>query len=436
MPKCWSINADWALLESGSPEERAGFAALDISAYGVCLTAGHDRLLQSVRNAPFLSAYHLAEWLAWGWWRLRWEPRKIATEWELSHVMASIGNGYIWPNIHVLSDGQNITLVSKPTPERERTPYRYISDAVSFIPASDFENEVGIFIETVLRRLEDYQIAKSNLADIWQAVLEERQDAALSQQRKLEALLGEDPGEMDETSLQRLLNAVDLTGRDALEEIAANRAPGRDVPDIGALIDLVRNEGVSVRPGDRVQWDAARALNAQTAPAWKVGASAAQSLRAHLRLDPERAISNRRLTEFYGAPSTLLESPAAAESPRLDLSLMLSERGEEGRVLLRSKWKTGRRFELARLLGDQVVYATDDPMRPATRSTTHRQKVQRAFAAELLSPFQSVDGMLDGDYSMESQQDVAHHFDVSELTVRTLLVNHGRISRSELDEIY
>ncbi len=436
MPKRWSIKADWALLESGSPEERAGFAALGISAYGVCLTAGHDRLLQSVREAPFLSAYHLAEWLAWNWWRLRWEPRKIATEWELSHVMASIGNGYIWPNIQILSDGQNITLVSKTTPERERTPYRYISDAVSFIPASDFENEVDLFIETVLRRLGDCQIAKSNLADIWQAVLEERQDAALSQQRKLEALLGEDPGEMNEASLQRLLNEVALTGRDALEEIAANRSPGQDVPDISALIDLARNEGVSARPGDRVRLDSDTALNTQAIPAWKVGANAAQSLRAHLRLDSDQAISNRSLTEFYGAPVTLLDDPATAGLPRLDLSLALTERNDQSRVLLRSKWKTGRRFELARLLGDHVVYATDDPMRPATRSTTYRQKVQRAFAAELLSPFQSVDDMLDGDYSMESQQDVAHHFGVSELTVRTLLVNHNRISRSELDEIY
>ena len=44
--------------------------------------------------------------------------------------------------------------------------------------------------------------------------------------------------------------------------------------------------------------------------------------------------------------------------------------------------------------------------------------------------------MLGGDYSMESQQDVAHHFGVSALTVSTLLVNHNRISRSELDEVY
>lgn len=434
MPKHWSIKADWALLESGSPEERAGFAALNIAAYGTCLTAGHDRLLQSVREAPFLSAYHLAEWLAWNWWRLRWEPRKSSTEWELSHAMASIGNGYIWPSIHILSDGQNITLVSKPTPERERTPYRYISDAVSFIPASEFESEVDLFIEAVLRRLEDCQVASSNLADIWRSVWEERQDASLSQQRKLEALLGEDPGEMDETSLHHLLDEAALTGHAALEEIAANRAPGQGVPDIGSLIELARSQGVSTRVGDRVRLDSDAVANTQATPAWKVGAEAAQSLRTHLGLDLGEPISNRSLSEFYGAPASLLNAPLVL--PQLDLSLSLTESSEQSRVLLRSKWETGRRFELARLLGDHIVYATNDPMSPATRSSTYRQKVQRAFAAELLSPFKAVDEMLGGDYSMESQQDVAHHFDVSELTVRTLLVNHNRISRSELDEVY
>lgn len=432
MPQHWSVKADWELLESGSPEERAGFAALNITAHGTCLTAGHDRLLQSVREAPFLSAYHLAEWLAWNWWRLRWEPRRSATEWELSHAMASIGNGYIWPNIHILSDGQNIALVSKSTPERKRTPYRYISDAVRFISASEFESEAELFIETVLRRLEDRQVAESNLADIWRAVREERQDTVLSQQRKLEALLGEDQGEIDETSLQQLLEAAHLTGHAALEEIAANRSPGQGVPDIGTLLERARSEGFCTRPSDRVRLDSGAV--AWTTPAWKVGAEAAQSLRTHLGLDLGRAISKHSLSEFYGATASLLDDSPALQ--QIDLSFSLTEPNEQSRVLLRSKWGTGRRFELARLLGDHIVYATQDPMSPATRSSTYRQKVQRAFAAELLSPFKAVDEMLGGDYSMESQQDVAHHFDVSELTVRTLLVNHNRISRSELEEVY
>lgn len=71
---------------------------------------------------------------------------------------------------------------------------------------------------------------------------------------------------------------------------------------------------------------------------------------------------------------------------------------------------------------------------PATRAYTYRQKVQRSFAAEFLSPFLAVDGMLGYDYSMENQQDVAEYFQVSPLTIRTLLVNHGRLEREDVDD--
>ena len=59
--------------------------------------------------------------------------------------------------------------------------------------------------------------------------------------------------------------------------------------------------------------------------------------------------------------------------------------------------------------------------------------MQRSFTAELLSPFEAVDAMLAGDYSAEAQQDVAEHFQVSERTILTLLVNHGRLEREELE---
>ena len=71
---------------------------------------------------------------------------------------------------------------------------------------------------------------------------------------------------------------------------------------------------------------------------------------------------------------------------------------------------------------------------PATASYTYRQKAQRSFAAELLCPFGTIDDLLAGDYSTEAQQDIADEFKVSELTVRTSLMNHGRIEREGIDE--
>ncbi|MDR1463356.1 MAG: hypothetical protein LBI68_09530 [Azoarcus sp.] len=436
MPKPWSITANWELLETGSPEERASFAMLGIYVYGSCLTEGHDRLSQSIRQAPYLSAYHFAEWLAWNWWRLRWEPRRVSPEWaspewELSHATASIGSGYIWPNILFISDGENLVLISKPSPERARTPYRYINDIVNVIPAVEFENEVDIFVEAVLQRLQDQWIVNSNLSNVWKAVLHERQDPVLFRQRKLEALLGEDPGEMDENQLQRLLDNADATGQAALEEIAANHNPGQEMPDVPKLLDLSRSYGIPTNPKDRITLRDGVPRDADRA--WKLGENAARELRKQENIPFDGSITDDQLTSFYGAPKELLKVPdITGQQPDLSLDLFISN--QESQVMLRSKYKNGRRFELARLLGDSLIHSSSDPLRPATRSATYRQKAQRAFAAELLSPFQAVDEMLEGDYSMESQQDIAQHFLVSDLTIRTQLVNHGRIPRSELGD--
>ena len=145
-------------------------------------------------------------------------------------------------------------------------------------------------------------------------------------------------------------------------------------------------------------------------------------LSKHFRVDPD---------EF--APGRGLFVLAMAGGEAVGISFALRQAGEADRVLLRSRVPAGRRFELARLLGDRLLGDVAESLHPATRSTTYRQKAQRAFAAELLSPFAQVWGMLDGDFSAESQQEVAEHFKVSELTIRTQLVNHRILDRDELE---
>jgi len=73
---------------------------------------------------------------------------------------------------------------------------------------------------------------------------------------------------------------------------------------------------------------------------------------------------------------------------------------------------------------------------PATKTYTYRQKVQRAFATEFLCPLKAASGIMDGDFSSESQEEVANYFNVSPLLVETLLVNNGLIDRDQfIDEI-
>jgi hypothetical protein len=92
-------------LDEGSPEERAAFGLFSLRTAQQSLTEGFDYFLNGFRQGPLVSGYHVAEWLAWNWWRLRWEPRSAAPDWSLAHTMTSIGEGYVWPNLEIWSDG-------------------------------------------------------------------------------------------------------------------------------------------------------------------------------------------------------------------------------------------------------------------------------------------------------------------------------------------
>ncbi|MFP5337137.1 MAG: ImmA/IrrE family metallo-endopeptidase, partial [Gammaproteobacteria bacterium] len=157
---------------------------------------------------------------------------------------------------------------------------------------------------------------------------------------------------------------------------------------------------------------------------------AAKALRTQERLGCD-AIDDAVLAALMGVRAEALTKTNA--DAVLAISFALKQGAGDDRVLLRSRYATGRRFELARLLGDRLLGKAGDALYPATRSTTYRQKAQRAFAAELLSPFDEVTAMLDGDYSAENQQEVAEHFKVSEMTIRTQLVNHRVLDRDELE---
>jgi len=429
MPVNWEIKAEWEPLDIGTPEERACFAALAIYAHDICLTEGKDLLANRLRQAPLLSAYHLAEWIAWNWWRLRWEPRSSAEDWGFAHQIATIGGGYIWPNLTIFSDGQRIALIAKPTEERPKTPFRYIADRAVIVSSGEFEAGIDLFINQVLERLDSAAVYDTNLETIWRGVGGERRTPELSRMRRLEALLGKDPDEADPRTIEQLEADAKRLGASATEEMAAEYAQSQKMFFADDLAKIANKSGYDTSPRDAVRLARGAGLpRIGEVAAWQLGARFAKALREQERLEG-KPISDDRLASMVGVENAALRNSRGSK----DICFALDENANQGRVVLRSKWHEGRRFELARILGDRLVEAGSRNLFPATRAYTYRQKMQRSFAAEFLSPFEAIDEMLVGDYSVENQMDVAKHFDVSVLTIRTLLVNHGRLQREELE---
>ncbi|WP_295606550.1 hypothetical protein, partial [uncultured Lamprocystis sp.] len=69
-----TIGFNWERLEEMLPEERSCFGMLQVCFGHLLLTEGQDGFIDCTRRGPLVSGYHLAEWMAWNWWRLTREP--------------------------------------------------------------------------------------------------------------------------------------------------------------------------------------------------------------------------------------------------------------------------------------------------------------------------------------------------------------------------
>lgn len=408
---------------TASALENATAGILAIEANGTVLTEGVPLGGKELRPGPLISAYPLAEWLVWNWWRLRWEPASSSTTraWAFAHRLSSIGSGYRWPNVQIESDGALVRLSSTPSADPQPL-FRYVGAPRSeFIPAADFESAVDDFVEAVLTRLKRIP-GQSNVATIAGQVIRDRAEPDEACFRRLQAVLGHDPDQGPESAIRQRVSDADSLGDEASLELAA----GAPTVGLAELRDAARRTGFATNPGDGVDVGAmASTANWGTTEAWRIGVHEARSLRAHVGANGN-PISNLELADMVGVQTRALEDAPGSDFP---LSFEWQE-SAEARIALRSNWETGRRFDLARLLADRVFFAGHhERLRAVTRSYTYRQKAQRAFAAEFLAPIDAVDDYLAGDYGEDKQDEAARHFHVSSYTVRSLLVNNHHIGR-------
>ena len=411
-------------LDSGTIEEKATFGTLELRANGCCLTEGVAADSNELVAGPRAAGYYVAEWLAWNWWRLLWETGSAnpGGEWVFAHCLSSIGEGYVWPNIEISSDGVYARIASARTTDSAPSLYRYVGAPRSeVVAAEELAATISSFVQVVLDQLNGDSVTATNLHRIWHDLEAARQDADATRLRRLEARLGCDPDEADATLLRTAMDSTEELGSDAVDELVADAGARRSkaVPSSKELIGVAKASGSEAHPQDGATLAQGRNRHEfGKVAAWRFGVGAAEALRQREALDG-KPISNKTLSDLAGTRANALRRTTGQTSP---LAFMLTTRGGSW-VALRGKWETGRRFDLARLLGDRLL-GQDEPLLPATRAYTYRQKAQRAFAAELLCPYQAVREFLGADRSEERREEAADYFNVSPLAISTVLANN------------
>ena len=427
-----------------STVECATFGQLEISVGDRLLTGllehNKDMFKHQYSKGPFVPGYHLAEWFATHWWRLRWEPNSKATNyashgshldnsvysWNLSHRMSDIGEGHIWPNIIFNCDGYLCEVTSHKSTDRF-APIKYLGSDPTYLQASNWEAAVDGFVTHVMSLLDAAILHDTDLHVAWQELGQERNNEDLARYRRIEALLGFDVDEGNEEYIDDIIKDAKDLGFDAVAELAtgagSTQTSASDIRDISEELGDVVNveDGVPLSPSDFPDvsgWghDAA----------WRIGKLFAHSVRHKANL-PDGPVSNQALTSLVGASASVVE-PYGTSDNSVPFSWVYGLNDSQARVVLWGRMPTNRRFNMARVIGDWVFgiaqCVSAEPLSPATMSYSYRQKAQRSFAAELLCPWHAAKEYFEGSYDHEDIEQVATLFQVSKMVVDNVLENN------------
>jgi hypothetical protein len=432
----FAIHCQWESALHDAPEVCTTSGLLTIMLGKTVVTRNEDIWSRTVRDQVRLSAYPLALWFAASWWRLRWEPLPMGPTphhaWRMAHEIAAAGYGYLWPQLFFACDGESMQVWARQSPPDSQAVVRYLLDAYHAIPDAVFEQTLDEFIMHVIARLDAVDVQRTTLHDLWDEILAERHDADLATYRRLEARLGFDPDECPAELHHKFASLIPKVGTAAINELApvcASADPGAILERVMAFANAAGPEGYIdlAIPMD----DSSTAVPTR---AWQRGKILARRVRDAVGL-PGVPVTDKLLCEIVNLP--IEQALNTEDTPRRRSPLSMAIRHGESRqlkFLFRKRNKPGRRFELARLLGDALMADTNDRWLPATNVQTARQKMQRAFASEFLCPIQSLTEFLGDDVSSDATEEAAEHFGVSQWAVETHLVNHGLLPSDVLRE--
>jgi hypothetical protein len=394
-----------------------------------------DTKKETVRDYFRASSTSLALWLADNWWRLRWETINDSglpsVDWRLRHELNSANGGALWPPVMIFSVGNRIAFAPSVGMRVVDGPQSYFPFNIGMVAAAEYERELDSFFDAVLghcAKTDDGNALKVLLKQI----TTERNDPELAGWRRLEACLGFDPDAAPDEVINALVELEQIAGEDGVEE-AAHAAPGSGAAQsLNLVIEATRESKVDIdlSLADSLQrnWN----LPSDASP-WKMAEAAATELRSIIGAR-RGLLDHTNFADIFKARWDDLKS-ATATARELRYGARIGS-PEKSRVALQSPISKPyiRRFELARQLGD-AVWQKDTDFGIVSRSKSDRQKFQRAFAQNLLCPFEDLQRVIDVyDPTPEAIKNAARKFGVHPTVVHNQLVYKGYLPFDNTNE--
>lgn len=419
-----------------APEHAATWARIEIWVGADCVTLVEDIASGSSRRSIYCPLYPLAEWVAYSWWHLMADARparevgmrlrgaegshqKVLGRLQRHSIRAS-GDGFLWPNLLIVPEGRQSRLSwQREGMATSGRPVRFLTQGDVLVQRDSVMRELSRLVLEVLNRLAEAGIKDTPLHQEWRAINQassEEVEYCLAAAR-----LGLDPYAEAEPYEDVILRASGMLSGGLLDDFLDAVEPDH----VEAALSWVEEaRSLIYRDSGGTRGEIVRTLRRQvredlapwTSFPWEMGWTQAKKVRSLLEVDSY---------ELFG-----LEKYVTSKRRDLDdRGLLAAGDSVDGAnpvvVIGHNRMEPARRFTLARALW-HYLWGEDGGLFLVTTSYTDRQKVERAFAAELLAPAEGIAQILDlspESASTEDIEQVAEHFKVSTFVVEHQLKN-------------
>jgi hypothetical protein len=297
-------------------------------------------------------------------------------------------DGFGVPDIRFEPDGHYVEITAAPF-EYSNPPVTFTRSAHERAAVDDLERDIAELIESVVEKLSDYRLRNTWLQDRWsliQASLEDAEerffcesagalgiDPYLCKETEVEAIEAAAEFFDDEPLLEFLASQRGQQPRSALAWLQAADAQLGDKAAMPTIAELAYGADALKSPPD------ARALRASQP--WELGYRLAEDCRRALGLNPERVFHDiadvaalfggTRFQAAAGRVHGLRAEVAVNSAPKIIVADLPAPQS--------------RTFAMMRAIGDFLAFRQEGRS-PVTDTYSHRQRIGRAFAVEMLAP--------------------------------------------------
>lgn len=422
----------------GIPEHMATWARIEIWVGSDSVTLVEDRESGSSRRSIYCPLYPLAEWVAYNWWFLQADsrPARALSQYESflgltpqlreHHSIRSSGDGFTWPDMVIVPDG-NRTHLSWRADRSPRLdwPVRFLSSGDRWVNSAEVQRELSVMISAVLTRLAEQAVGPTTLQKEWEVISNADPDEVSFS--RAAARLGLDPYSDAERYGDAIIQASESLSGDLLTDFLDAVDPDRIQPAlewVSSVQSLIQQPPARlVDDGDlfrRLRAEAPEAGFFTRALPWQLGWAQARFVRENQQTD---FVNRFEIERYIGSDIDPVDDPdlqaIGGRTERRPLAIL----GQHGPT-------SSMRFTLSRALWHSIW--DDAPIFAVTSAHTHRQSIERAFAAELLAPADGIASLLESPPEVASEEEleqIAEHYGVSSMVighqVRNQLVAHA-----------